>query len=72
MLFILLASRPHCDKSEQLPLCRWQENWFQVLVYLDVINGCAGKQQASEEALGLAGRVWFDMCPFPSGAATGQ
>lgn len=21
---------------------------------------------------GLAGRVWFDMCPFPSGAATGQ
>lgn len=71
MLFILLASRPHCDKSEQLPLCRWQENWFQVFMYLDVIDGCAGTQ-ASEEALGLAGRVWFDTCPFPSGAATGQ
>lgn len=42
------------------------------LMYLDVIDGCAGTQEASEEAVGLADRVWFDMCPFPSGAATGQ
>lgn len=41
-------------------------------MYLDVIDGCAGTQQASEEALGLAGRVWFDTCPFLSGTATGQ